>query len=46
MYLNNENLRDFLSKALFGNKWEAYKKFIIPRKGNFINPTQLEKTNT
>ena len=46
MYLNNENLRDFLSKALFGNKWEAYKKFIIPRKGNFINPSQLEKTNT
>ena len=46
MYLNNENLRDLLSKALFGKNWESKKKFVIPRKGNFINPTQLDNTNT
>jgi hypothetical protein len=46
MYLNNEVLGDFIAKCLFGKKWEEMKQFVIPRKGNFINPQQISDTNT
>ena len=46
MYLSNAVLGDFIAKALFGKKWEDMKKFVIPRKGNFVNPQQLSKTDT
>ena len=46
MYLSNSVLGDFLAKALFGSKWKEMKKFVIPRKGNFVNPQQITKTDT
>ena len=46
MELNNRTLQDLLAKCLFGGNWEKYKKFVIPRKGNFINPQYLTKTDT
>lgn len=46
MELNNRNLQDMLSKCLFGGNWEKYKKFVIPRKGNFLNPQYLTETDT
>lgn len=46
MYLNNEVLGDFISKCLFGKNWEKMKQFVIPRKGNFVNPQQISDTNT
>ena len=46
MYLSNAVLGDFIAKCLFGKKWEDMKKFVIPRKGNFVNPQQLSLTDT
>lgn len=46
MYLNNAILGDFIAKCLFGNNWESMKQFVIPRKGNFVNPQQITDTNT
>ena len=46
MYLSNAVFGDFLAKCLFGNKWEEMKKFVIPRKGNFVNPQQISNTDT
>ncbi len=46
MYLNNAVLGEFLAKCLFGNKWESMQKYVIPRKGNFVNPQQISDTNT
>lgn len=46
MYLNNEVLGDFIAKCLFGKNWEKMKQFVIPRKGNFVNPQQISDTNT
>ena len=46
MYLNNEVLGEFIAKCLFGKKWESMMKYVIPRKGNFINPQQISKTDT
>lgn len=46
MYLNNEVLGEFIAKCLFGNKWESMMKYVIPRKGNFVNPQQISDTNT
>ena len=46
MYLDNEKLRELIAKCLFGNKWENQLKCVIPRKGNFVNPEQLNKVDT
>ena len=46
MYINNKDLGDFIAKCLFGNRWEEMKQFVIPRKGNFVNPQQITDTNT
>lgn len=46
MYLNNEVLGEFIAKCLFGKKWESMMKYVIPRKGNFVNPQQISKTDT
>ena len=46
MYLSNAILGDFIAKALFGKNWEKMKQFVIPRKGNFVNPQQISDTNT
>lgn len=46
MYLSNATFGDFIAKCLFGDKWEGMKQFVIPRKGNFVNPQQITDTNT
>lgn len=46
MYLSNAVLGDFIAKCLFGKKWEQMKRFVIPRKGNFVNPQQISNTDT
>lgn len=46
MYLSNAVLGDFIAKCLFGKNWEQMKKFVIPRKGNFVNPQQVSLTDT
>lgn len=46
MELNNRTLQDLLAKCLFGGSWEEYRHLVIPRKGNFINPQYLTKTDT
>ena len=46
MYLSNKVLGDFIAKCLFGSRWEDMKQFVIPRKGNFVNPQQISDTNT
>lgn len=46
MYLNNVTLQTFLAKCLFGKKWKDGLKYVIPRKGNFINPQYLTDTDT
>lgn len=46
MYLSNAVLGDFIAKCLFGKKWESMKQYVIPRKGNFVNPQQITDTNT
>lgn len=46
MYLSNSVLGDFIAKCLFGNRWEDMKQFVIPRKGNFVNPQQITQTDT
>ena len=46
MYINNKDLGDFIAKCLFGSRWEEMKQFVIPRKGNFVNPQQITDTNT
>lgn len=42
MLLDNVTLGELIAKNLFGikdNKWEKNLKYIIPRKGNFLNPS-------
>ena len=39
MVLDNVTLGELVAKNLFGNKWEKNLKYIIPRKGNFLNPS-------
>lgn len=39
MILDNVSLGDLIAKNLFGSKWEKNLKYIIPRKGNFLNPS-------
>lgn len=42
MLLDNVTLGELVAKNLFGtkgNKWEKNLKYIIPRKGNFLNPS-------
>ena len=39
MILDNVSLGDLIAKNLFGEKWEKNLKYIIPRKGNFLNPS-------
>lgn len=46
MELDSRNLRDLLAKCLFGGNWEKYIEFVIPRRGNFINPQCLTDTDT
>lgn len=46
MYLSNAVLGEFLAKCLFGKNWEKMQKYVIPRKGNFVNPQQISKTDT
>lgn len=46
MYLSNAVLGEFIAKCLFGEKWEDMYKFVIPRKGNFVNPQQISLTDT
>ena len=46
MYLNNAVLGEFIAKCLFGNNWESMYKYVIPRKGNFVNPQQINNTDT
>ena len=37
--LDNVTLGELVAKNLFGDKWEKNLKYIIPRKGNFLNPS-------
>jgi hypothetical protein len=37
--LDNVTLGELVAKNLFGKKWEKKLKYIIPRKGNFLNPS-------
>lgn len=46
MELNNRTLQDLLAKCLFGGNWEKYRRFVIPRKGNFLNPQYSTDTDT
>ena len=46
MYLNNAVLGDFIAKCLFGDKWQDMLPYVIPRKGNFVNPQQITTTDT
>lgn len=46
MYLDNKTLGDFIAKCLFGKRWEENLKYVIPRKGNFVNPQQISNTDT
>ena len=46
MYLSNAVLGKFIAKCLFGKKWKDMEKFVIPRKGNFVNPQQISDTDT
>lgn len=39
MILDNVTLGELVAKNLFGEKWEKNLKYIIPRKGNFLNPS-------
>ena len=42
MVLDNVTLGELVAKNLFGikeNKWKNNLKYIIPRKGNFLNPS-------
>ena len=39
MMLDNVTLGELVAKNLFGEKWEKNLKYIIPRKGNFLNPS-------
>ena len=39
MLLDNVTLGELVAKNLFGDKWEKNLKYIIPRKGNFLNPS-------
>ena len=39
MLLDNGTLGELVAKNLFGEKWEKNLKYIIPRKGNFLNPS-------
>ncbi len=39
MVLDNVTLGELIAKNLFGSKWEKNLKYIIPRKGNFLNPS-------
>lgn len=39
MMLDNVTLGELVAKNLFGDKWEKNLKYIIPRKGNFLNPS-------
>ena len=39
MLLDNVTLGELVAKNLFGKKWEKNLKYIIPRKGNFLNPS-------
>ena len=39
MLLDNVTLGELVAKNLFGEKWEKNLKYIIPRKGNFLNPS-------
>lgn len=39
MLLDNVTLGELVAKNLFGEKWENNLKYIIPRKGNFLNPS-------
>lgn len=46
MELNNRTLQDLLAKCLFGGNWEKYRRFVVPRKGNFLNPQYDTSTDT
>lgn len=37
--LDNVTLGELIAKNFFGEKWEKNLKYIIPRKGNFLNPS-------
>ena len=39
MVIDNVTLGELVAKNLFGEKWEKNLKYIIPRKGNFLNPS-------
>lgn len=39
MTLDNVTLGELIAKNLFGEKWKKNLKYIIPRKGNFLNPS-------
>ena len=39
MVLDNVTLGELVAKNLFGEKWKKNLKYIIPRKGNFLNPS-------
>lgn len=46
MLLTNGNAQEMIAKCLFGSKWKEFKQFVLPRKGNFLNPQYLTDTNT
>lgn len=46
VFLDNITVGELISKNLFGENWKEFIKFIIPRKGNFINPQLINDTDT
>ena len=41
MLINAKQLQEVLAKALFGNLWQQYKKFVVHRQGNLANAQQM-----
>ena len=41
MLINAKQIQEVLAKALFGDLWQQYKKFVVHRQGNLANAQQM-----
>lgn len=41
MLLDAKQLQEMLAKALFGNKWQANRRFVVHKQGNLANAQQM-----
>lgn len=41
MLINAKQIQEVLAKALFGNLWQQYKKFVVHKQGNLANAQQM-----